>query len=1127
MARGTDIPTHGTATPRLFERGLWARLATRTSVPGETASLYAGLARRVAEPADADHVQTGLWAGLARRVDPRHYRPQPIAGVAIAHLSEDGADYLALRSPAGGYLRLTPAEGELWTAMDGTQTVEQLALLGFTRFGRLLPVAGLVESLRQGGFLSDRPAELYQGLRERLESRSLQRQGRRIAAALRAHAFPIGGIDGLVGALYRGGGWVLFSRPFLVMLALLIIAGLVAFTLVARGGHYALINADNTVASLLGLWAALLVSFVLHELAHALAVKHFGRHVPRGGVMIYYGMPAAFVDTSDMWLAGRRARITVALAGPLCDLAVGTAAALAAATLPAGALGAAAYKLALAGFLAALCNLNPLLELDGYYMLSDWLRMPNLRREALAFIRGPLWQKLRSRTPLDHEERIYALYGLLAAAYTALAIVLALGFWQAHMARVIGELWAGGLLSRLVAGLIMIGVVAPLALGLLLATWWLVASAAAWLARRGYGRRPALVAATLTLLAGMLALLPLRFGLTPAIALIAPLLWLVALAAQLALHADYRRANVARALDCFLAVTVIELVALAGLLLFPAYSFAWSLLQNLGFALLLFAGFVTLLDVDLRQAPPLHLAGSVLLLALAFLAGGITIGLLQAAQPGAPFALLVLNAAPVYGGAVALALLLPLVSSLSDSRLLWSWLLLWFGIAAQIVAYELELLPAQRNTPSALAAVVLASGLWTAAWCSHLVALRQLPRGPTWPLEPATGEAERLQRAFRFTYAGLYRVLRAHHGARRTRALDDRMDVLAATANWEVTLDRDEARIGAALAAAPLDLQGTRYAEVLRYAVAVVEELAGLTFARHAIQAAYDALPWPEREAADRRCFPNTPWARALSQSFGDARAARLRLLRAVDQFAAWDDGALQALAAALERQRLPAGTRILAAGQPAPGLWIIEAGEVVLTQDGQVIAELHRGACFGAGEAGAPGPAHEYRASVDSTLLFLSRTELARLQRQAAPGVAASLGMADILHTLERAPFFQQLPRATLRQLATVAEQLQVPPRSLIIRQGQPDGRLYLIVAGKAAVVRRADGAAPQVVARLEPGELFGERELLRGSAPLASVVAVSPLEVIALPHAAVRAVLAAGGDCSRELERNGVALQ
>jgi len=41
------------------------------------------------------------------------------------------------------------------------------------------------------------------------------------------------------------------------------------------------------------------------------------------------------------------------------------------------------------------------------------------------------------------------------------------------------------------------------------------------------------------------------------------------------------------------------------------------------------------------------------------------------------------------------------------------------------------------------------------------------------------------------------------------------MDVLAATANWDVTLDRDRARIAPAVLALPLDMQGARYAEVL------------------------------------------------------------------------------------------------------------------------------------------------------------------------------------------------------------------------------------------------------------------------------------------------------------------------
>ena len=1148
------------ATPRVHpttaaDNGLWADLAARAAAPARSAGLYAQLTRRLAvHPARLEAPSDGIWESLVRRTDTAQYRPHRVEGVAEETLEEHGQISTVLRSPTGRYLRLSPAERELWGLMDGTQSVAQLATQGFLRFRQLLPVTGLVASLRTDGFLLDPPVSVYGGLHGRMEAATVEGWGNRVTSSLRQREFAIGGVDEAAGAIYRWGGRLLFTRLGLALLALISLIGIGCFALLASGvaGSYTLIDSENAGLSLLALWGALLVSFGLHELSHALAVKHFRRKVLRGGVMIYFGMPAAFVDTSDIWLAGQRARILTSLAGPLCDLLLGSLAAIAAALLPPGLAGAAAYKLAVASYLAALCNLNPLLELDGYYMLSDWLGLPNLRRRALSFISGPLWQKLRTGATLGREERIFALYGLLAAVYTALAVALALFFWQAQLVSVLGELWGKNtLLERALAVVIVLGVVLPLGLGLLVAAWGLVRAAAVWAGRRGYGRSPLIVAGALALLALALAVLPLRFPNSPEVGLLPSLLWVVALAAQLALRQDYRGAAVARALDCFLAVTVLEGSALLGITFLPTLGDLWSALENVGFALLLFAGFVALLDIDLRQSPPAELAASALLMALAFLAGGLTIGLLQANDPARPFVLHVLAAAPVYCSAVALALLLPQVAGLRDSRLLWSWLLLWLGIAAQTAAYVLVLL----HAPVALSAALLASGLWAAAWCSHYVALRQVePRKGGWPLEPATGEAERLQRAFRHTYAGLYQMLRDHHGARRARALDDRMDVLAATANWEITLDREQARIGAELLARPLDAQGARYAEVLRYSVAVIEGQAGATFARHAIRAAYDALPWPEREAADRRCFPNTPWARELSQSFGDARAGRLHLLRQVDLFAACDDAELHSLAEALEPRRVAPGRLLLGAGEPPPGLWIIEAGEVAARSAGAVVDELHRGDCFGSTGAGASDPPspHAYRASVESELLFLSAAELRRLLAGAAPHAAEGPALVALVRALERANFFHDLPRETLRGLARSAERLSLPPRTPIIRQGQPSGRIYVLVSGEAAVVRheplghaaldheqhatldherRESGEQREkgrktsklkLVARLGPDELFGELELLKGTPPQASVVALTPVELVAVPHAAVKGLLSGGG-AARGLERLG----
>ncbi|NTW00224.1 MAG: cyclic nucleotide-binding domain-containing protein, partial [Oscillochloris sp.] len=611
-------------------------------------------------------------------------------------------------------------------------------------------------------------------------------------------------------------------------------------------------------------------------------------------------------------------------------------------------------------------------------------------------------------------------------------------------------------------------------------------------------------------------------------ALIPPLLWLSALAAQIVLQSDYRGAQVGRALASFLAVSIIELLAQGGYLLLPALSWLWSNLEICSFTLLMFAGFVSLLDVDLHQSRPSELATSALMLGIAFLAGGLTIGIIQEAQPGRNFLWVVIEAAPIYLSIVALALLLPQLIGLRDSRLLWCWLLLWLGIAAQTVSYLLELLPVWRNTPPAIAMLTLSSGLWAAAWCTHYLTLRQISTYDLiWKFQPAMSEAERLQRAFQHCYAGCYRLLYDLYGARRAQALDDRMDVLAATANWDITLDREQARISPALTAGPLDVQGARYAEVLRYTVATIEEHAGASFARRAIRAAYDALPWPEREAADRQIFPNTPWANEISRAFGDVRDARLRLLRQVEIFTVCDDHELQALAAALESHQVAAGHVLLAAGSAPSGLWIVEAGEVAIKEKGELVGEIHRGDFFGeVGNNLQDMTNRSYQATIESEVLFLPGAEIEHMLREVAPHAGEGVALIETVRLLERVPLFHGMPRTALRDLARHAERIHHPARSVIVRQGRPSGRFYLIVQGKATVIRLAPEDStnkPYIVAQLGPEEFFGELELLRGGPPMASVISTIPIELLSIPHTVIGAMLAHTSNLARGLEQIG----
>lgn len=1120
-------------------RGLWAGLERAASPDTGAGGLYRGLARRIA----ASALQTDarpLWKALADRCDRAQYRPRAVPDVAEERVTEGEQAFTVIRSPRGNYLRLTPEQRELWHRMDGSRSVAQLATEGFLEFKRLLPVGELVAALRGEGFLVDQPVGVYRSLGSSLVERTPEGWGRRVLRFLTGATWQLRSIDGFYDAIHRAAGWAFFTPVFVGIWALVALAGLAAFVLLLLDpGRRQLFAAEAPLPlEIAALWLGIGISLFLHESAHALAVKHYGRTLRGGGAMLYFGAPAFFVDTSDIWRSPRRARIVVSAAGPMSDLFLGGLAALLVLFVPEMVGAGIAYKLAIICYVATLFNLNPLLELDGYYILVDVLRMPDLRRRSLEFVRGPLWSKIGvggratpspapSHALLTREERIFTLYGVLALLYTVLAVGFAWQFWNRQLLGTIERLWASDSPPhRAVAAALFLLVVVPVVAGLAFAALGAGRAALGWIIRRGYGRQPALLFALALVAAGGLALVAGRYG--EAVGLPMTLaLWGVAWGGLRALRPDYKGAAIAPALDALLAATILAAIGSLVQTLAPR-SPIWIAADGAAFVFVLAAGFAVLLDVNLRAAPIRDLAVTAALLMLAFAAGSVALLDIGRVWAGWPAGLQIAAAAPAYFGAVAAALLLPFLLQLRDSRLFWSWALLWLATIAETAGYLLDLRRIAGGSESVVWLDVLAAGLWAGAWLVHVATLRQVTTDEiSWSPTSSVSEGERLARAFQLTYAGCYHLLRTVYGSRRTRELDDRMDIYAATADWDVTLDRDQARIGMAAAALPLDAQGKRYAEVLRYTVQTVEELSGAAFARRAVQAAYDALPWPERETASRLCFPDTPWAHALSRGFGDVRTARLRLLRQVDQFLHCDDEELEALAHVLQEQKAAAGAAVLPAGGRPLGMYIVEAGEIIAESGTQAEVELHRGDAFGALELEEDKPAGlTYRASVPSSLLLIPAAELRALAAARAPHVAEGEEAAASLRMLERVPLLSNLPRATLRQLAHSAARERFVARSVVVSQGQPIETLYVIKQGRAAVVARDEGGGvprARLVTRLADGELFGEMELLRGGPAAASVVAVTEMAVLALPYADVRSLILGADGLARQLEQLG----
>jgi hypothetical protein len=120
--------------------------------------------------------------------------------------------------------------------------------------------------------------------------------------------------------------------------------------------------------------ALILVSVISHELAHAAACTNRGvRHGPIG-FMIYTIFPAMYTDVSDAWRLPARDRLVVDGAGILTSFLLAS-------------LGAALFLISpsapsailfLLNDSLVLVNLNPFLRMDGYWLISDLLRVPNL-----------------------------------------------------------------------------------------------------------------------------------------------------------------------------------------------------------------------------------------------------------------------------------------------------------------------------------------------------------------------------------------------------------------------------------------------------------------------------------------------------------------------------------------------------------------------------------------------------------------------------------------------------------------------------------------------------------------------------------------------------------------------------
>jgi putative peptide zinc metalloprotease protein len=232
----------------------------------------------------------------------------------------------------------------------------------------------------------------------------------------------------------------------------------VFIALVLLGLHWGELSSNVTdrilSAENLGLLALIYpCSRLLHELAHAYAVKRWGGEVHEMGIMFMVFFPLPYVDASwSSAFPARRSRMLVGAAGILMDVFLAALGAIVWTLSEPGTVQVVAYNvLFVCGLSTLFLNANPLIRFDGYYVLSDWLEIPNLADRSSRYLTYLVKRRLLGVKNLSAQENtsaekawlaVYAVLSFLYRIFISFSIIFFIA-GRFFFIGVVLAVWAG------------------------------------------------------------------------------------------------------------------------------------------------------------------------------------------------------------------------------------------------------------------------------------------------------------------------------------------------------------------------------------------------------------------------------------------------------------------------------------------------------------------------------------------------------------------------------------------------------------------------------------------------------------------------------------------------------------
>jgi putative peptide zinc metalloprotease protein len=366
--------------------------------------------------------------------------------------------YIVSNSSSSHSLKLNSSAWEIFARCQGGQTVNEIWLDLQALHGEDAPTQSDMLEIIVNGF----EANLLQS-RDLLSFDLLnQQQQKQQRGQLKGRFSPFG-IRFDIGNPNR---WLTHLKPLAQILfspagAMLWLIAMMFLLTQALTQQNNLMNELSQQAALPGYWLTMWLCFIpiktIHELSHALAASAYGIETRQVGIHWMWLSPAPFVDVSGAeQLPSRTGRVAISAAGIAAELALAALALLVWQKTDAGLL----HNIALATFSTAglstlIFNGNPLVKMDGYYVLSDLLQLPNLAARSQQWW-SARWQTWLGNSMPNHQLVVAKREGGWLAVYAPaswlwrVAIFTAAWYWLGGVHRWLGIAMGGAGLVTLV-----------------------------------------------------------------------------------------------------------------------------------------------------------------------------------------------------------------------------------------------------------------------------------------------------------------------------------------------------------------------------------------------------------------------------------------------------------------------------------------------------------------------------------------------------------------------------------------------------------------------------------------------------------------------------------------------------